>query len=283
MPKQDILDARVGDDFAVQGSVAQWNLHAAAARRGVVGPGVMGTSAGFQSREPVVPDPHLAIMVRNSTDADLGAYSILGIGEPIIPPEPVGGPADATLPLNALNSVMFDGIGPIVGKFAILLYDLPQGGMGEATITGDSWVRVHAVNEGAISKGFADADTSDATRLLFVDSGVCQVLWVDTPASYPSDVWAFVRFGGGGSDTSVRCNALLVNAITAGGMGPWDVDHVTMICGSNPLSDPSNSSEVVQVYNPVGFNGDAGGFCKFERCKDANRYEFYIIACPAGS
>jgi hypothetical protein len=94
--------------------------------------------------------------------------------------------------------------------------------------------------------------------------------------------------GKGGGDSSVRCLGTLKGAITTGGIGPWDVDQVASITGANPTAD---TSEVVQVKNPIGFYGDDNAPCIFSQCKEANvalgiaagDFVFDIIACPASS
>lgn len=100
-------------------------------------------------------------------------------------------------------------------------------------------------------------------------------------------IWWMELAGGGGGAEPVRFSCQLVSAVD-GGLGPWDTDHVEMISGTSPLADPDDTSEVVQVYNPIGFFGDADGIAFASEHKDgiaslsipAGSYVFDIIKCP---
>lgn len=76
-----------------------------------------------------------------------------------------------------------------------------------------------------------------------------------------------------------RCTATLKGAIS--GTGEKTVDNVVVSRGVSPLSDPTDTTETLSVWNDdIEFSGDDNGKCRIEYNHTANRWEFYIVKCP---
>lgn len=139
------------------------------------------------------------IRVKNTTDAELPRFSVLGLDGPIFEPETT---APATL-----NEIAFAGIKPTAadhagGRVAILLAPLVAGAIGPAQIDGACLCKIKAGEEvTAATIRMADVEEEQTAHLLPAAGGL-QVLWVAETGDADDLRWAIVRLGGGGGDSS---------------------------------------------------------------------------------
>ena len=76
-----------------------------------------------------------------------------------------------------------------------------------------------------------------------------------------------------------RCRCIL--AETLAGTGLHTVDNVTTISGTSPLSDPDSTSESLDVYNIMDWDGDNNGIAFIEWDETNEWWHFYQVECPA--
>ena len=55
------------------------------------------------------------------------------------------------------------------------------------------------------------------------------------------------------------CHMVMGQATAAVSGGSFSIDNIELVCGSDPRSDPSSSSETLSVSNPFGWNIDNNG------------------------
>ena len=127
------------------------------------------------------------ILLRNKTDSNLPACSIVGIGEPIATP--------TTNLVAFLSGTAFDGVAPTLashlGKFVILDRAMAPDGIDEVGIHGNYQVKVQ-INSGEEWYPCADIDDNSTSHLILRPYGAAQVLWKETGTG---EKWATVRLG----------------------------------------------------------------------------------------
>lgn len=144
---------------------------------------------GAQKTRP----PGGVVWIQNNAAAALDRFAILGVDVPAI--LPAQNLADfrqhnslkGTTPSAALHS----------GRFAITLQAIPQGEFGFALLAGVTLVQLNLPAAAAYAGATLLADVANGLCDYLVPSvsGSAQILWHDTPSSYPDTVWAVVRLG----------------------------------------------------------------------------------------
>lgn len=147
-----------------------------------------------------IPPSNLITIVRNDSGSDLERFAVLGIRDPIYTRDD--------------NQVEFDNKPSWAGTVPTLTGDTPStsyvvtleplgsGKIGRAVLAGLVPVQLYFDSDALIYK-FADAHDGDTTYLYPGVSGRAEILWSETPASYPGSAWALVLLGSGFCDEIV--------------------------------------------------------------------------------
>lgn len=249
-----------GENFKF--SAATWNAFCDAAEK-VNAPDLAGGDRSQAGRSTSI------LWIKNASGADRDRFEVLMLDGPAITP--------AMNDAEFKNRIYFEAIdwdGSESSTPVVLLQPLADGKTGRGVVLGAAIAKIE-IN--SASDKYAKYSSSHPEYLESTSvAGAIKLLY--NPGE-GADL-AVILIGAGGGVAPVRFNCLLVDDVD-GGIGPWDVDNVTMISGESPLADPEDTSEVVQVYNPIGLLGDADAPAKVSWCDDAERYEFDIIKCPA--
>jgi hypothetical protein len=135
-------------------------------------------------RRPQLATPAPGVVrVKNTTDAPVDRFAVLGIDEPLY------GPSDNLLEFQ--NCFALEGVTPDAsqhtGRFVILAEPLPVGAIGRGYIYGVCPVRVNVTDA---EHAFADVEDGQTARLTSAQSGAAQILWAEEGTGVQ---WALVR------------------------------------------------------------------------------------------
>ncbi len=210
------------------------------------------------------------LQVKNNSGAALDRFNILGIDD--VFPTPTNN-------LDTFKNVpVLHGVTPTTadhfGRFAVLLEPAADGAIVAACVSGVCVCQVNVTDENATT---ADVKDGDAVCLETGGAGSATILWKESGAGI---VWAVVRVGNTAGEYD-RCKGLLKGALDSGD-STTTVDNVTVIRGTSPLDDPTDTTEELTVSNADHeWDGDDNAVCRFEWNQTAERWEFYQITCPA--
>lgn len=243
--KQDIFDAQIGDDMAVQLSVSQWNLHAAAARRETKGHGVLNTSEGATIGAPA--RPPVGVLAYNSTGSAIKPGDVVAFDGPVYDPDP-DGYNNATGSFFRQTALKLKAPDADTGdRFGIVLDVIPASSYGRVVVSGDVRCKIHLEAAGDRNTLRAAVDPDDSTRLKVSDGGRALVLWVDELANYPGDAWAIVCLDAGGSSKSYH--GLIGSAMN---------DHGDLMPMDPSPSDPLDVQTIYEFASKAAHSGDIG-------------------------
>lgn len=134
--------------------------------------------------------PGVILTVRNDSGADADRFEVLGLDEPVFPPEDKNADFSRGVVMSCVTPADPDHL----GAFVILLEPIADGAVGRALVQGPVYVQVQI--DDADVADWADIDDGETSSLLAASSGAAKILWYDS-ASAPGTVWAVVLLGGG--------------------------------------------------------------------------------------
>lgn len=131
------------------------------------------------------------INIVNSTGADLGLYSVVGLDFPMNLPDSEAGGGD---PFQ-VEPIYFNAITPDVlfhcGRFAIVIEPIEVDGCGRACVAGICRVKITVPDEDT-ERHFAEIIDADSAKLAAVHRGSAEILWREGSTG---EQWAIVRLG----------------------------------------------------------------------------------------
>jgi len=193
------------------------------------------------------------VLAKNTTEADLGRFDVLGIDGVLITP--------ADNEAEFIGQTALAGVIPTAdhaGRFVILLEPLAAGAIGRAMLQGVTRARLYVQEDRTVA--FADVAT-DKTAYLVPAAGGVQVLWrVGGASENEADLkWALVRLphaaspAGEAEVTSVTSNGTWITSVEAHPLAPDgspDTSITLTLKATDIGSEPSSGI-------PVGFaDGD---------------------------
>jgi hypothetical protein len=188
------------------------------------------------------------ILVRNNTGSDLARFNIVGLGGPIITPtisEPM-----------FCDGIALQGVTPETpthnGLFAVVQTPLASGQVGEATIVGETIVKLDVVE--AIHN-YADITDDEVGFLTTSFTGTAKILWQDSG----SDPWAIVQLGSV-PDTLLGKVTEAVGPCTSSGLGTGTIEVYTLDIDDIP--QPTMVETTVYNFCGDGVTVDSFVFCK---------------------
>lgn len=219
------------------------------------------------------------VLVRNDSGSTAPVFGILGIDSPVIVPN-----EDRKFTTHARPSFACVEPDPDVhqGKWVALMEPVKSGtgeSLGRAVLVGWALVRVYVNDTDHTCCQVIDSETvSGETVYLGTSASGTQMLWLEPTAEAESIGWAIVNVGSGGGGMSI-CKCQAKGAIT--GTGTKTVDNVTVVQGTSPLDDPSDTAEELSVSNPLAFDFDDNAILFIHYNETAEVWEIYQGECPA--
>jgi len=145
------------------------------------------------ARQPgmALPPPGVILMIRNDSGSDRDRFEVLGLDEPVFPPE------DNTADIS--RGPAMSGIYPVdpdhVGAFVVLLEPIAAGSVGRAMIQGAVPVQVDFADAG--TNTWADISDGVTANLKAMATGSARILWRTGEPGDTGIEWCICELTGG--------------------------------------------------------------------------------------
>ena len=152
------------------------------------------------TRQPgmVLPPPGVILTIRNDSGSDRGRFEVLGLDEPVFPPED----NTADFSHGPVMSCIYPADPDHLGAFVVLLEPIASGAVGQAMIQGAVPVQVNFADTDPNT--WADISDGVATNLVAGATGSARILWRTGDPGDTGVEWCICKLTGG----SDRCVAV---------------------------------------------------------------------------
>jgi hypothetical protein len=144
------------------------------------------------TRQPVLalPPPGVILTIRNDSGSDCGRFEVLGLDEPVFPPED----NTADFSRGPVMSCVYPVDPDHLGAFVVLLEPIAAGAVGRAMVQGAVYVQVQI--DDLDKADWADITDGEPGYLTATDSGSARILWYD--GEEVGTLWCVCLLGAGG-------------------------------------------------------------------------------------
>ena len=143
------------------------------------------------TRQPgmALPPPGVILAIRNDSGSDRDRFEVLGLDEPVFPPED----NTADMSRGPVMSCVYPVDPDHLGAFVVLLEPIASGAVGRAMVQGAVYVQVQI--DDLDKADWADITDGECGHLTATAGGSARILWHE--GSEPGTLWCVVLLGSG--------------------------------------------------------------------------------------